>query len=573
MCSILGPEQGWRRAGVLVLVGMSMALAPGCSMPERGPRRQAFGHDSPVYGGRFVFSAEDDVRTLDPAVGYDSDSWNLEHLIFDTLLAYDDDVQLVPSLASSWEVDERGLVYTFHLRDDVRFHTGRLMVADDVVGSWNRLFDPALASPATDFFGVIQGADAVMEGRADRLSGLVALDPHTVQVTLDHPDSTFPNIVAMMFGAIIPPEVAAELGDRFALTPVGTGPFQVTERAVGEHTLLTAFDDFWQPGLPYLDEVEFLAGYPRSLAFMKLENDEIHEVDRLTSPDYLWLKHNPAWRRQLYEYPAVDTYGELMNTEMPPFDDVWFRRAVSTAINRDKLRKLRNGRLRPTVSWVPPALPGFADWDKLTPEERADFQYQRYDPDLSRECLAKSRYADGLSEPLTYWAVDTEGSLVTAMSIQQDLAAVGIPMELKLVTLSTYFTASGRRKTVPFAYAAWVMDFPHERNFLESRFHCRMISDENSTNDSFYCNPEVDALLDRAARTMDEGQARELYWQAHRIIARDAPYAFEYHSTALSVTQPYVKGFRAHPVYNRDMREAWLDLPEGRPTPDRGGAP
>lgn len=571
-CSTPAAERSLRRIGpracppAVVAAALGLALAA-CAAPERGPRRPAHGHPQPVYGGRFVYSVQDDVRTLDPAIGYDTDSWTAEHLVFDTLLTYDDDVQLAPSLATSWSLADDGVTWTFQLRDDVRFHHGRSMVAQDVVDSWNRLFEPSLASPATDFYGIIDGADDVLAGRAQRLSGLVALDDHTLQVTLDHPDSTFLDVTAMMFGAVVPVEVADQLGERFAVTPVGTGPFMVAERTLGERTLFVRAPDHWEAGLPYLDEIELIAGYTRSLQFMKLENDELHQVDRLTSPDYLWLKRNPAWAAQLVEHENVDTYGELMNTELPPFDDVWFRRAVSTAIDRDKLHKLRNGRMRTTVSWVPPALDGFADWDALSEEERADFQYQRYDPDLSRACLARSAWSQGPRDPVVYWAIDTEGSLVTALSIQQDLALAGIPMELKLVNQNTYYTATGMRRTVPFAYGAWVMDFPHQRNFLEPRFHSRMIAEENSTNDSFYSNPQVDDLLDRAARSTDPEQARDLYWQAHRIIARDVPYLFEYHSLGVSVTQPYVKGFRAHPVYNRDMREAWLDLPSGRTTP------
>jgi ABC-type transport system substrate-binding protein len=348
---------------------------------------------------------------------------------------------------------------------------------------------------------------------------------------------------------------------------VGTGPFRLGSRVVGERTEFVRNDDYWEPGLPYLDEVVFLSGYPRTLQFMKMENDELHHVNRLTSPDYIWVKRTPGWAAQLDEFPQVDTYGELMNTEMPPFDDVWFRRAVSTAIDREKLKKLRNGRINPTVSWVPPALDGHLRWDDMPADEREDFKYQRFDPALSRECLSRSGYADGLPAPITYWAIDSEGSLTTSLSVQQDLAKVGIQMEIKLVNQTTYFTATGMRGTVPFAYTAWVMDYPHQRNFLEARFHSKMVADENSTNDSFYVNPEVDALLDAAAISTDPAVARSLFREAHGIIARDAPYAFEYHSIGVSVTQPYVRGFQAHPVYNRELRRTWFDLPEGRAHP------
>ncbi len=535
------------------------------------------GHTAPVYGGTFVYADEDDIRTLDPAIGYDSTSWTAGHLVFNTLLDYDDDVRLVGSLAESWEISEDGLLWTFHLRPGVRFqdwtdatgahHAGRELVAQDVIASWTRLFDPTIASPGADFFGIISGSQAVLEGEAESVSGLVAPDPLTLSVTLSSPDPTFANAVAMMFGAVVLPEAVADRGEHFAYAPVGTGPFSVTEWQLGERTVFTAHRGYFEAGLPYLDAVIHLAGYPRAVQFLKLEAGELHQLDRLTSPDYLWVKRSPMWRERLTEIPSVDTYAELMNTEVPPFDNVWFRRAVSTAINRDRLRQLRNNRLRATVSWVPPGLEGFVEWESLSEEDRGYFRYQRYDPELSRECLAKAGYPDGYPEPIPYWSLNDEASLTTAQSIQQDLAEVGIPLEIRNTTFPAYLSATGRRGEVAMAYGAWVMDYPDPRNFLETKFHCDNRSAENSINDSFYCNPEVDALLDAAAVEGDAARRTALYHQAHRIIAADAPYAFEYHSTAISVVQPWVRSFRVHPVWTRDMSRAWLDLPEGRATP------
>jgi ABC-type transport system substrate-binding protein len=330
---------------------------------------------------------------------------------------------------------------------------------------------------------------------------------------------------------------------------------------LGEKTIFRARADHWEPGLPYLDEIVHLAGYSRSLQLLKLEADELHQVSRLTSPDYLWIRQTPAWDAQLTVSPSIDTYAELMNTEVPPFDDVWFRRAVSTAIDRDKLARLRNQRIFPTVSWIPPTLLGNEEWDQLDREAREAYRYQRYDPVLSRECLAKSKYPQGPPAPIQYWAMTDESSMTTAQSIQQDLSDVGIALVIRNTTFPAYLTATGRRGEVQMAYAAWVMDYPDPRNFMDTKFRCDSRSDENSVNDSFYCNPEVDLLLDRGAVETDPDLRADLYHQAQRLVALDAPYAFTYHSSNVSVIQPYVKGFAVHPVWTRNMRAAWFDLP------------
>lgn len=554
----------WTRASSALL---ALLLAwSGCSSDHRAPKREAYGHPQPVYGGTFLFANDDDIRTLDPAIGYDSTSWTAMYLVFEALLDYDDDMELMGRLAERWEVEDR--TWTFHLRQGVQFHNGREMVADDVVKSWTRLLQPGLGSPGADFFQIIDGARAVLAGEAEQVRGLRALDRYTVQVTLERPDATFANVVAMNFGAIYPMEEVERLGERWPYAPVGTGPFKVQEWLLGEKTVFVRHEDYWDPALPYLDAIVHYAHVPRELQFLRMEADELHQVHRLTSPDYLWIKRNPHWSVQLEEVAQADTYGEMLNTEMPPFDDVWFRRAVSTAIDREKLAKLRNGRAKPSISWVPPGLAAHVTWEDLTPEEREAYKWQRYDPELAREALAKAGYPDGYTgRPIPYWTLTSESSLVTALSIQQDLAEVGIPIAIHNVTFPAYLTATGRRNTVPMGYVGWAMDYPDPRNFLETKFHCRMRSDENSNNDSFYCNPEVDRLFDEAATELDPERRGQLYRRAQTLIAADVPYVFEYHTISQSVVQPYVKGFRQHPVHNRDMSQVWLDLPGGRPSP------
>ena len=533
----------------------------------------AYGHSHPVYGGTFTYADDDDIRTLDPAIAYDEVTWTAIHLVFDQLLEYDDDDQIAPGLAESWELSPDGRDWTFHLRHGVHFHNGREVTAKDVLYSWNRLFDPHLGSPAVDFFAVIDGAQDVLEDRARTLRGLRAPDSYTVTVHLTQPDRTFANAVAMTFGSVVPQEEVLARGEKWSFAPVGTGPFEVEAWSLGEKTIFAANRDYWKPGLPYLDRIIHLAHYPRSVQFLKLEAGELDQVNRLTSPDYLWIRSDPRWSQQLAEVPSIDTYGELMNVQMAPFDDVWFRRGVSAAIDRDKLAQLRNQRLRPTVSWVPPPIAGYVEWDTMSPADRVPYRYQRHDVALAKQCLAKSHYfRDGhyTGPPITYLSPSDEASTTTSQSIQQDLSLVGVPIQIKTTTFPTYLSAVGRPKTVQMAYTAWVMDYPDARNFLETNFACDNRAEDNSQNTSFYCDEQTDALLKRAAVEIDPDRRTALYKQAQARIAEAAPVAVEYHSSTISVTRPQVKGFRVDPIWTRDMSRAWLDVARGRPTPDGG---
>jgi len=572
------PASPLARVALLGLsLGLLFPLLSACS-PGDG-LAPAFGHTSPVYGGRFVFAGEEDIRTMDPAIGYDEVSWTVMHLVFEQLLAYSDpdedgQVHLIGGLAEAWEVSEDGLSWTFHLRHGVRFHAGlskgREMTADDVIYSWTRLFDAHLASPGADFYAVIQGADAVLAGESSQVSGLVALDPWTVQVHLVRHDATFANAVAMTFGSVVPAEDVKDRGEQWSFSPVGTGPFRVESWDIGEKTAFTANRDYWQPGLPYLDEIVYLPNYTRSIQFLKLEAGELDQVNRLTSPDYLWVRSDPAWSQRIEEIASVDTYGEMLNTQMPPFDDVWFRRGVAASINRDKLNKLRNGRAHPTVSWVPPGLAAHVEWDEMSPAQRRPYRYQRYDPGLARQCLDQSRYfQDGhyTGPGITYWALNDEASAITSQSVQQDLASVGVPLDIKTTTFPTYLSATGQPQTVQMAYTAWVMDYPDPKNFLDPIFDCDSRAEQNSQNSTFYCDPETDRLLDAADVAVDPDQRTALYEAAQARIMEAAPVVVEYHSTSLSVTLPVVRGFKVHPIWTRDMSQAWLDVAEGRPSP------
>lgn len=555
------PEPGPRR-GLLAWMG-ALLVVFGCTRDSAPPLRAA-GSPTPVVGGTLRYASENDARSLDPAVGYDEVSWEVMHLVFDTLLRYDERGQLEGALAESFSRADDGRSYTFVLRPGLRFHNGRPVVADDVVQSWSRLFDPRLASPGADFFRLIEGSAARLAGDPAAPLGLRALDARTVEVRLSEPDPTFLAVVAMNFGAVVPIEEVEARGERWFMEPVGTGPFTLAAWEMGGELVLRRNPDYWEPGLPYLDEIVRQSNVPRDLQLLRMEAGELHQLYRLSAPDYLWVKSEPAWAAQLLEYPSTDTYAEFMNTELHPFDNVWFRRAVSTAIDREKLRKLSNGRSAPTLSWVPPALEGHVTWAGLSPEEQADFQYQRHDPALARRCLAEAGYPDGYpGPPIVYWTVNSGNALMTAMSVQADLAEIGVPIEIKNTGFPAYLSATGRRGAVAMGYGAWVMDYPHQRNFLEPRFHSRNISDENSTNESFFSDPEVDAWLDAAARALDPAEQAALYRLAHRRIARDAPYAFETHSLSLSLTQPALRGFRSSSFVQRDPRRAWLDLPPG----------
>ncbi|MBI2567449.1 MAG: ABC transporter permease subunit [Candidatus Schekmanbacteria bacterium] len=540
------PVLRWLWLAPATLVAIALGSALGSDTYYRPIRPTPT--DEPLYGGVLRTSINDSLRSLDPAIAYDAESAMAERLLYNALIDYDEDANLIPGVATRWEVSADGLTYTFHLRDNVRFHNGRPCTAADYKYSIERLLKPQTGSPGAPFYEVVVGAEAVMKGEQQEASGIEVPDPLTIIFHLQEPRPVFLNIIAMPFGAAVPREEVERWGESFTQHPVGTGPFRLKEWKQGQHISFERFDQYWDPRLPYLDGVVADENVSRELSFLRFQQGEYDTLYRITSPDYLFMKTAPEWSDAMVTRPAADVFADLLNTRMPPFDNKLVRQAFNWAVNKEKLLKLRNGRAVIANGVIPPVVPGF----------NAGLKGYGYDPAKARELLAQAGYAHGIDVPVEYWHLNDEASSQTAQAIQADLAAVGVRVDLKPVTFPAYLSAVGRPKTVQYAYTAWIQDYPDPSNFLETKFHGRYIADENSSNDTYVDNPVLNDLLDRAARELDHETRMRLYQEAERIVVDEAYWVFQYHSVENEPTQPYVQGkhgYHIHPVWPRNYRD------------------
>jgi ABC-type transport system substrate-binding protein len=197
------------------------------------------------------------------------------------------------------------------------------------------------------------------------------------------------------------------------------------------------------------------------------------------------------------------------------------------------------------------------------------------DPDLApyphdvaraRALLAEAGYPNGFD--VDYLTTNDEETEKVAASLQSDLAEAGVRVHIVVTSWSTWQTANGQPSGPAFSFANWAADYPDPTNFFDPRFHSRSIKPDASTNDSFYANPELDAVLDAARAELDPRRRDTLYRRAERILYDDAPWVWDYHRVTTEVTQPYVRGYEPHPIWMRDFTSAWLDVgPGGAPVP------
>ncbi|MEM1416686.1 MAG: ABC transporter substrate-binding protein [Myxococcota bacterium] len=548
-------------APVAGLLGVALLLL--ALVPERpaGPRYEGAGNPTPRNGGTFVFHHESNVRSLDPQVAYDELSTMANRLVFDGLLDYDQEGELVPSLAVAVPTpSEDGRLFRFRLRQGVRFHPlpghpeGRELVAEDVRYTMERLLREETGSPGAGFYMAIEGAEAFREGEAAAIRGVKVLDRYTIEFRLAEPDQSFLYVMAMPFAYPVARETFEHYGDEADRHPSGVGPFTFASWERGVQLTFARNDAYWRE-YARPDRMVFLENIQRHLAGLRFMNGQIDAIHRQTLDHWAHFSQAERWANSRQTFPRASIWGVAMNHEMEPFDDVHFRRAVAFAIDREGWARARGNLITPTGQPLPPQIMGY---DEDLPNA------QSFDLERAKEEMALAGYPDGYPREIEYWGSDGDVSRIYAELLQQDLARIGIRVRIRYVSFAVFLEQTGKPKTVELLMGGWNIDYPDPSSFLEPLFHSKNHRPENSSNRSHYQNPELDELLDRARRETDAERRRAMYVEASDLLAEDAAWAFAYLPLTQEVWQPYVMNYRPHPLWAEDYRSVWLDLPRKR---------
>ncbi len=568
MPSIPKTKTAWIQG--LVLFGLLAALigwtATHFPEPPQAPRYVGAGNDVRRNGGILRFAEGSDVRTLDPHIAYDTLSNLANRLMFDGLLDYDYEANFIPMIAKELPtISKDGKTFRFELREGVLFHNGREVTAEDVSWSMHRLLSKKLGSPAFSLYKTIVGAEAYHDGKADRIEGVRVLDRYAIEFELTIPNRTFLNVMAMPFAYPLPKEAveaaeAAEGPGGFGKNPVGAGPYRFVRWERGVQIEVARFDDYWN-FQPRPDRAVFMYNVSNHIGSARLRNGDVDIHYRPSKVDNLFFMQSEAWKPYRAEFASPSIFALTMNCGMEPFDNVHVRRAVSFAIDRKKIRKSNPTRYMPADQLIPPNLPGHFD----------DLEHrQEHNLTMAKEEMRLAGYPDGWPEPIEVW-VRTEGESQITQMIQADLAKIGIDVKIKFVSFATYIKEAGRRGAAQASFSGWHADYPDPSNFTDTLFSTAAIHPENSENRSFYSNPKLDGLLDEALGEPDTERRMAMYREASNILAYDAPWAYLFYPVDSFVWQPYVKGFRVHPVWSQEYRSIWLDLPRQRVS--AGGSP
>jgi oligopeptide transport system substrate-binding protein len=530
------PKRHLRSGLALFCTVLAVSTTAGAPVPAAQPGR----------GGTLHLIEPTDLRSLDPAIAYDSESQPLVRLLFRGLLDYDDGSGLVPAQAKDWNISPDGETYTFHLRPGVRFANGREVEAQDYVFSFERVLNPATSSPGQGFFMNIQGAPEFVAGKAAHVSGLRAPDKRTLIIQLQAPLFTFRYVLAMTFAAAEPREVVQRYGKDFQYHLIGSGPYCLSEWRRGIQWRLVRNPYYTGPD-GYVNAVDIMIGGDITTETMMLERGEVDRV--LASPaEAVRFERDPRLRTWLVRAPMVNTDYLFMNTEMKPFDNVLVRRAVNYAINKVRLVRLDGGFASVANGIVPPSMP----WSN------PGLPYYDYDPEKARVLLREAGYPNGFPTTLGYME-DAPFYVRLAQGIQQDLQQVGIDASLNPVNSAAFLVKASSRRQIPFGVWGWFQDYPDPSDFLDVLFNGRYITDTDCNNVSFYNNPRVNRPLDQAMSSMNPDERTRLFRQAEDLIMRDAPWVPLDHEVVPLLYNPRVHGAQPHPVWGWRYEWMWLD--------------
>ncbi|MBI3739626.1 MAG: peptide ABC transporter substrate-binding protein [Chloroflexi bacterium] len=481
------------------------------------------------------------LRDYDPATTHGAG----DKLVFSGLVAFDPQLNLIPDLAESWDVSTGGTVYTFHLRTNAKFHDGRPVTAQDVIYSWERAANPETQSDTVlTYLSDIVGVKDMNDGSASSISGLKALDEHTLEVTIDAPKPYF--LLKLTYAtAFVVDKANVESGTDWVHHPNGTGPYKLIEWQSGKQIVYEANNDFYlgRPGIPYV-VINLYSGNPTSLyetGDVDMAGVSLYSIDRFLDP-------TEPLHNELHTGVDLCTGYVTFDTTRPPFDDVKVRQAFTMAFDRKKfIDVVMNGHALPAIGPYPPGLPGF----------NVDLTGLPFDPQRARQLLAESKYGGPSGLPTIVYTDAGYGSYVSpdvAAMAQMWKQYLGVTITIEKIEPNFYYDQIYSGNHGQLLGNGWCADYPDPENFADVLFHTG--SEQNTGG---YSNPELDKLLEAARVEQDVTKRIQMYQQAEQMIVNDAPVLFTEHSLSYTLVKPYIKGFVLTPIDISLERYMWIE--------------
>jgi ABC-type transport system substrate-binding protein len=455
---------------------------------------------APVAGGTLTFAAGADPDSLDPQNTQSNPGEQVNRMMYENLVRFNTKMQIEPALAESWTQSADGLVWTFKLRQGVRFHDGTPFDAKAVKYFFDRVLGDEKPFKASLYTPFVQGAQVV--------------DDHTVRVTLKQSFAAFLFRLAHSAGGIVSPAAHQKWGKDLTLHPVGTGPFKFVEWVKGDRVVLERSDTYWG-GRPLLDRVAVKTVREDSARVLMLEAGDADLILNIPPEDIPRLRKDP--RFAIDSIPTARALYVVINVQKKPFDDVRVRQALNLAVNREAIVKsLFQGNAGAISGIVAPLQNGFAKLPGYA-----------FDPKKAKELLAQAGVPAlkvKLWSPKGRYVKDFE----LAQAVQQDLAAVGVEAALNTMEWGAYLSAT---KTAPdqtdreLFLLGWSPSTGEAQWGIYPLLHSSQLAPKGD-NRGFFVSKALDDAIDKATTATSDAARLGALREAQQIIIKDAPAIF-----------------------------------------------
>ncbi len=482
------------------------------------------------------------------------------HQLYSTLVEVNDQMQIQPSVAKSWDISPDNLTFTFHLRNDVCFHDdaafinnkGRKLIAPDVVYSFNRIMDKNTASPGAWIFN----------SRVDTIQPFSAINDSTFQLKLIKPFQAILGILSMQYCSIVPKEAVEKYGSDFRRHPIGTGPFAFVAWEEGQALILKKNEHYFEKdssghSLPYLDGIKVSFFDSKATEFLEFQQhrlDFINDIEASFKDEILTKTGNlkKEWEGKLilqkHPYLNVEYLGILVDTnnalvKQSPLRLKKIRQAINYGFDRRKMMLyLRNSIGTAAESgFVPKGLPSF---------DTTAVKGYHYDPAKASQLLSEAGYTNGNEPPIIkLLTIPVYADL--ASYIANELAQVGIKVQVETVQKSLLLEQTSKSQAL-FFRGSWIADYPDAENYL-SVFYSKNPAPPNYTR---YHNQAFDALYEKANAEPNDSLRYKLYKQMDQLVMNDAPVVPLWYDMAIHLVHTNISGFEANSLNLLELRRA-----------------
>jgi len=467
-------------------------------------------------GGTLRVGLEADPPNMDPHRSTAAVDRQVYQNLYNKLMDTDENLQIVPMLATSWSISADGRTVTFKLRQGVRFHDGTPFGAEAVKYNIDRMQDPKFPSARRSELLPVQNVTVV--------------DPYTVAFGLAKPYSPLLYVLTDRAGMMVSPAEAQKAGANFALHPVGTGPFSFVEKIPQDHITLQRNPDYWVKGQPLLDRVIYRPFTDDNARVANVKSGDIDIINLVPLPQVKQLEREakqPGARFKLLEHGAFWWYGIWLNTTKPPFDNKLLRQAFSATIDRNAIANVvLQGAAYPAYSFFPNGTPAYDPTWKIPPRNVP----------LAKEKLQSAGYPRGFE--LTLLHAPGQQDAAVAQAVQSMAAEVGIQVKIQIVEFGAILQQGAQLQ-----HQAILLGWSGRPDPDFDIYPFMTQSGIGSFNYAGYTNPRVQTLLDAARLLNDMNQRRRAYREVTQILADDLPYVWLYFPKEYKLMSTRVQGF------------------------------